>query len=170
MDDEEKLCIKFLDNPDRDPRNGRNIEPFQERYEEYIELCLIYGYRKDVGELRTRERLVRERERQRNRTEKRILPPRVTNSPEKIEEPVIRRVQPILRSTIPSVKPITVPTRQTATVPVLKPATAALIRQWTAKPVTNSEKVSRYDYYQSDDEGTDEESYEEIGNDDDYDF
>lgn len=104
MNRAKELCLKFLDNPERDPRTNRKIDRFDQEYEDNVQSCLRLGYRKDIGELRAREQLLLERARERARIGERKLPPRMTNSPEKITKPIT-----VIRPTIPIIKPITDP-------------------------------------------------------------
>ena len=44
MDNEEELCIKFLDNPKINPKTGKRLMFEKGPYNYYVELCQKYGY------------------------------------------------------------------------------------------------------------------------------
>lgn len=110
MSEINKLCEKWIDNPNRNPYNGKVLKSYDEEYNNYVELCSQLGYKKDIGEMFARERLYRERERERSRMGEKKLPPRITNSPEK---PTRQYLRPSV--TIPVLKPAIPVPRRTVT-------------------------------------------------------
>lgn len=150
MSEIHKLCEKWIDNPSRNPYDGKILETYDEEYHNYVELCSQLGYKKDIGEMFARERLYSERERERARIGEKKLPPRITNSPEK-------HVRQYLK---PSVNPPTIPVLRPAILPPTRRTNSPEPARQYLTPSVNPLKISvpqRTPSYYEEDEETEEE-------------